>query len=104
SRRRTHCTPPTPPARTQSDSAWPSFDSGIPQDAIPEPAGIVPMNRDPDFLAALRMNEEQVAAFASAPLDEAGRLQLSDHFLPGHYRHNNLSLGYSQLADTVAAT
>ena len=55
------------------------------------------MDGDPDFLAALRMNEEQVAALAGAPLDEAGRLQLPDDFFPSHCPQNNLSLGSQQL-------
>jgi len=44
----------------------------------------MPMHRRPDFLAALRMNEQPVTALASALLDEAGRLQLADDFVPRH--------------------
>lgn len=51
------------------------------------------MHDDPDFLAALRMNEEQVAALPDASLDEARSLQLSNDLLPSRYGENNLSLG-----------
>jgi len=37
--------------------------SGIPQDAIPEPAGVLAVGGDPDFLASAGMNEQHVAAF-----------------------------------------
>jgi hypothetical protein len=47
-------------------------------DAIPEPAGFMSVHGDPDFLAALRMNKQHMAAFACALFDEASRLQLAD--------------------------
>lgn len=40
--------------------------------------------RDPDFLAALRMNEQSMTALAGTLLDEAGRLEFADDFVPGH--------------------
>jgi len=52
----------------------PSFHSSIPEDAIRKPAGIMFMHGDPDFLAALRMDEQHVAPFARALFDEARRL------------------------------
>jgi hypothetical protein len=52
------------------DNAWPSLHSRVPKNAIPEPAGIVPMYSDPDFFTALRMNEQPVTALAGTLLDE----------------------------------
>ena len=44
--------------KPEMEGAWPSFHSGIPQDAIPESPGIVSMDGDPDFLITLGMNEQ----------------------------------------------
>jgi hypothetical protein len=56
----------------------------------------MPVHGDPDFLAALRMNEQPMATLAGALLDEAGRLQLADDFIPSHCCNTNLSLGLYQ--------
>ena len=45
----------------------------------------MPMHRDPDFLAALKVNEQPVTTLANALLNEAGRFQLAGDFVPGHY-------------------
>jgi hypothetical protein len=60
--------------RIRQENALPSFHSSIPEDAIRKPAGIMFMHGDPDFLAALRMDEQHVAPFARALFDEARRL------------------------------
>src|SRR5215216_472375 len=56
----------------------------------------MPVHGDPDFLAALRMNEQPMTTLAGALLDEAGRLQLADDFIPSHCFNTNLSLGLYQ--------
>ena len=55
----------------------------------------MPMHRHPDFLAALRMNEQPVTALAGALLDEAAfNLRMTSLHVT---RQINLSLGLHQV-------
>ena len=93
------------PAHTRSRRRWlrfleqsdreASFDTGLAQDAIAQPSGVLlGVNGHPDFLAGRGMPRQQVAPFSRPDLDESCSLQRADHLGPRHGTIVNLALGY----------